>query len=75
MKFQFTLGIEGNESIEKKFKDAMEDNPQIHVELIKAFANAIMLGLRIKPEDNLVVTSFRAGKIEEIEEQEKKVDN
>ena len=75
MKFQFSLGIEAEESIEKKFKDAMEDNPHIHVELIKAFANAIMLALRIKPEDNLVVTSFRAGKIEETKEEEKKVDN
>ena len=75
MKFQFSIGISGNDSIEQKFKDAMEDNPQIHIEFVKAFSQAIIMALRIKPEDNLVVESFRAGKVEESKEEEKKVDN
>lgn len=81
MKMQFNLVIKGNDSLEQKFKEALEQNPTLHLDLIRSFGQAIILGLRLKDDDGILIESFRASKIEEPQEpvvnveMENKVDN
>lgn len=79
MKMHFTMIINGEDSVEKKFQDAIEKNPQLHMHLIQSFAHAVMMGLGLREEDNVNVCSFKVGKIPEVAEAqptiEKKVDN
>lgn len=78
---QFNLVIKGNDSLEQKFKEAIEQNPSLHLDLIRSFGQAIILGIRLNDADGIVVESFRASKIEEQPEPiidlgvENKVDN
>lgn len=65
MKMQFTMVLQGKETLEDKFKEAIQHNPQIHMDLIRGMAQIIMLGLRLNEEDGISVESFRASKIEE----------
>lgn len=65
MKMQFTMVLQGKETLENKFKEAIQDNPQIHMELIRGMAQIVMLAFRLKEEDGISVESFRASKVEE----------
>ena len=65
MKLQFSMIVAGEDSLEKKFHDRLNENPHLHMELIKGFAQILMLGLGLNQNDNIVIESFRAGKITE----------
>lgn len=60
MKMQFVLGVQGNDSIEKKFDTAIKENKELHMQLIKSFAHAVITALNLTEEDNLTIYSFRA---------------
>jgi len=60
MKMQFVLGIQGNASIEKKFDTAIKENKELHMQLIKSFAHAVITALNLTEEDDLTIYSFRA---------------
>ena len=62
MRMQFILGIKGNDSIEKKFEKAIEENKDLPKQLIHAFAQAVLVSFNLKEEDNVTVESFRAEK-------------
>jgi len=65
MRMQFVLGIKGNDSIEKKFETAIKENKNLHMQLIQAFSQAVLVSLNLKEEDDVTVESFRAEKIVE----------
>jgi hypothetical protein len=60
MKMQFVLGVQGNDSLEKKFETAIKENKELHMQLIKSFAHAVITALSLTEEDNLTIYSFRA---------------
>lgn len=80
MKMHFSIVMAGENTLEEKFQESLKDNPNLHLELIRSFAQTIMLALRLKESDKISVESFRAGKIPEIplenpENSENKVDS
>lgn len=66
MKMHFQIVIKGQDTLEQKFKKAVDENPTLHMDVIRSFAQTIMLALRLKEEDNISVESFRAGKVDEV---------
>jgi hypothetical protein len=60
MRMQFVLGIKGKDSIEKKFEKAIKENKNIHMQLIQAFSQAVLVSLNLKEDDDVTVESFRA---------------
>lgn len=72
MKMLFKMVIRGNDSLEKKFLDSVNSNPSLHMDLIRSFAQTIMLALRLDESDGISVESFNATKLGE---EDKKVDN
>ena len=79
MKMHFTIIIDGLDTIESKFKEAVEKNPKLHMSLIQAFGQAIMVALKLNNDDKVTISGFKAGKIPDMQEPqpiiEKKVDN
>lgn len=80
MKMFFNLTISGENSIEEKFHKALKENENLSISMVQGFAHVIMLALRIKPEDGLIIEGLKAGKIDEPvpapkPEAEKKIDN
>ncbi len=74
MKVRFQLVIEGGESLDEKLKKALQEDPTLHLELIRSFGCAVMMALRLKEHDNISVTHFNISRMEEEKEEEKKVD-
>jgi hypothetical protein len=74
MKIQFSIVLEGKESFDEKFKKSLDENPYLQIDLIKSFSLSIMMALRLNEDDKISVTSFRAGKIND-QQEEKKVDS
>ncbi len=77
---QFSMVIKGNETIEAKFQEALKRNPQVHMELVRVFGQAIMWAFQLNQADDVCIESFRGGRIPEepvaIDPNvEKKVDN
>lgn len=70
MKMQFTLVIQGEDSLEKKFEKSIIENPTLHMDLIRSFGQTIMLALRLNEDDKISVESFRAGKAPDAPSQE-----
>lgn len=80
MKYGFNIVIKGLDSLEKKFDETLKNNPNLHMDLIRAFAQTVLIAFRLNEDDNITVEHFRAGKIEEQptqinEEIEKKLDS
>ena len=84
MKIQFSMTIKGEDIIYEKFVKTIESHPTVQMDLIKAFAQTIMMAFRLNAEDNVTIESFRAGRVQEESEQkpqeipveeEKKVEN
>lgn len=80
MRMQFTMVIKGQETLEKKFEEALASNPGLHMDMIRSFGQTIMLALRLQQADGITIESFRAGKIPDepvapLVEEEKKVVN
>jgi hypothetical protein len=69
MKIQFNMVINGKDQIEKKFEDTIKENPDIHMDLIKSFAHAVMMAFRFNKDDEISVNSFRGSKVIEPEVQ------
>ena len=65
MKMHFTMVLQGEDIIEQKFKAAIENNPELHMDLIRGIAQLLMMGFNWKHADNIMVESFRCGKVEE----------
>jgi hypothetical protein len=65
MKYQFSIQIEGEDSIKEKIEEAVKSHPKIHIELIKSFIQAIMLTFHFDETDNISVKQFGAGRIED----------
>ena len=63
MKIQFNMIINGNEGIDKKFEDTIQQNPDLHLDLIRSFAHTIMMAFRFNKDDNISIESFKAGKL------------
>lgn len=63
MKLKFTLVMAGKDTLEKKFEDAIEKNPALHMDIIRSFGQAIMLALRLNEADEITIESFRAAKL------------
>lgn len=68
MKMQFSLTISGEDSIEKKLQESISSNPTLHMDLVRAFGQSIMLALRLNESDKICVSSFKAGIVEEEKE-------
>lgn len=71
MKMHFSLTISGEDSIEKKLQESINSNPTLHIDLVRAFGQSIMLALRLNESDKIAVSSFKAGIIEENEKENK----
>ena len=63
MRYNFSMIIKAEDSIKEKFEKALADHPGLHMDLIKSFANAIMLGLRLDETDKVVIEHFSANPI------------
>lgn len=63
MRMQFTMVINGQENLEKKFQEALDHNPGLHMHMIRSFGSTVMMALGLKESDNVIIESFRAGKI------------
>jgi hypothetical protein len=77
MKMHFTIVINGKDSLEKKFEEQVNSNKDLHMGMIRCFAQTIMLALHLDQSDDISVESFIAAKIPEqddMNESEKKVD-
>ncbi len=72
MKVRFVMTMEGDEPLDDKLKKAVEENPGLHIDLIKSFGHAVMMALRLNDKDNIKVIGFTIGRIEE--DETKKVD-
>lgn len=67
MRLYFDLKIQGNETLEKKFFAMANNNPNLNMDLVRAFANIIVLAFGVQPSDEMVIESFKAGKLAEID--------
>lgn len=65
MKMHFTIVINGNDTLEKKFHEQVESNKNLHLGLIRCFSQSIMLALHLDESDNISIESFVAAKIPE----------
>lgn len=79
MKMFFNLTISGENSIEEKFHQALKENENLSLSIVQGFAHVLMLALRLKPDDGLIIEGLKAGKIQETPQSEqtdeKKIDN
>lgn len=62
---EFSILINGGESLEKKFKKAVQENQNLHMDLIRSFGHTIMMALRLSEEDKISIDGFRAGEVSE----------
>ena len=65
MRYHFTMVINGEDSLKDKIEEAIKTHPKIHVDLIKSFAQAVMLAFHLSDEDNIRIESFTAGRLTE----------
>jgi len=65
MKMHFTMVLNGEYSMDHKFKEALAKNPELHMELIQGMFHVLMMCFGWRQTDNITVESFRAGKMEE----------
>lgn len=65
MKYHFTMVVNGEDTLKTKIEEAIKNHPKIHVDLIKSFAQAIMLAFHLSEDDNIRIESFTAGRIPE----------
>jgi len=72
MKMHFTLIIDGEDSLEAKFKKAVEENPNLHMDLINVFTHAVMKSLKLDQTDKITVTQFKAAKLVDASQQSTK---
>jgi len=63
MKYQFSILIEGEDTIKEKIEKAVKDHPKIHVDLIKSIIQSIMLTFHFDEADDISVKHFSAGRI------------
>lgn len=63
MKIEFKLLMSGEDSLKKKFHETLEKNPNLHMDLIRSFGQAVMLALRLDESDKIVIDGFRAGEV------------
>lgn len=68
MKMHFSLTIQGEDSIEKKLQESIQSNPTLHMDLVRAFGQSIMLALRLNESDKISVSAFKAGIVDEEKE-------
>ncbi len=66
MRMEFKLLISGGDSLKKKFSDALQANPTLHMDLIKWFGHSVMMTLRLGEEDKICIEGFRAGEIPDL---------
>jgi hypothetical protein len=73
MKILFELVIEGGESLKHKFLSAVQNEPEMQSMLLNFFGQGIMWALHLRPEDNMLMHSFRIKELkdENVSEQEK----
>ena len=69
MKIHFSLVVKGEESFGQKFEKTLQENPHVHMDLIRAIGQTVMLAFRLNDDDKIIIDSFRAGKIPEKESQ------
>jgi hypothetical protein len=65
MKLEFSMLIGGGDSLISKFKDTLQANPNLHMDLIRAFGHSVMMALRLNEEDKISIEGFRAGQVAE----------
>ncbi len=63
MRMEFKILIRGEESLRSKFKETLTNNPNLHLDLMRAFGNSIMMALRLNEGDNITIDGFRAGEV------------
>ncbi len=70
-KLKFSMVIGGEDIVEHKFHVALQNNPDLQMELIHGIGQIIMLSLGLKKSDCVYVESFKVGKYEEDKSSEK----
>jgi hypothetical protein len=68
MKIRFSIVMGGQESFQQKFESTLKENPNLHMDLIKSFGQAVMMACRLNETDHISIESFIAEKA--IENQE-----
>lgn len=63
MNLQFNLVLNGEPSMIEKFHKTIQENPEMHMDLIRAITQSVMLAFRLNKDDNISITSFKAGKL------------
>jgi hypothetical protein len=63
MKLQFTLVINGGESLERKFENSIKSNPDLNLNLVQGFGQILTLAFGFNVADGITVDSLRVCKI------------
>lgn len=71
MKINFSLTVDGGDSLETKLNESIKSNPTLHMDLVRAFGQSIMLALRLNELDKVSVSGFRVGIVDESGEENK----
>lgn len=64
MKMCFSITIEGEETIEKKFQELIA-TPGFDIDFISQFFKVIIQGLKIEQADNIAVIAFNTTRIDQ----------
>jgi len=65
MKMEFSILVGGGDSLREKFQKTLQDNPNLHMDLIRSFGHSIMMALRLAEGDGITIDGFRAGEVAE----------
>ncbi len=63
MKMEFKILMSGGDSLRSKFQEALTSNPNLHLDLIRAFGHSVMMALRLNEGDKISIDGFRAGEV------------
>lgn len=77
MKMFFNMTIDADKYVNRLFEERLEKNPHMQTQLVRAFAQILVVAMGLRDEDLITVTNFNAGRIEDPipENQEKPQEN
>lgn len=58
MNLHFGMLISAEDSLHNKMGEALKDNPAVLMEVVKAFGQILLLALKLKEDDKVVITNF-----------------